>query len=236
MRAYIKYRKGDGMSILDIYFAPSKVFNALKEKPQWIIPLVVVLLVVAVTAVVTVSLTRETIIARQEEMFQERGMSEEQIEQARQFTSGPIMMISSAISAALITAVLLVVFALVVHLFIPLFGGESSFKKVFSVICFSALVTVPAAILKIILIAITGSPYITTSLALLAPDLAKSSFTYQLLSGFDLFVIWEMVLVSMGISITNNLLRKNAYMLVFLIWFISIFIGIGLGNIFGRGA
>jgi hypothetical protein len=224
------------MSILDIYFAPSKVFNALKEKPQWIIPLVVVLLVVAVTAVVTVSLTRETIIARQEEMFQERGMSEEQIEQARQFTSGPIMMISSAISAALITAVLLVVFALVVHLFIPLFGGESSFKKVFSVICFSALVTVPAAILKIILIAITGSPYITTSLALLAPDLAKSSFTYQLLSGFDLFVIWEMVLVSMGISITNNLLRKNAYMLVFLMWFISIFIGIGLGNIFGRGA
>jgi hypothetical protein len=224
------------MSILDIYFAPSKVFNALKEKPQWIIPLVVVLLVVAVTAVVTVNLTRETIIARQEEMFQERGMSEEQIEQARQFTSGPIMMISSAISAALITAVLLVVFALVVHLFIPLFGGESSFKKVFSVICFSALVSVPAAILKIILIAITGSPYITTSLALLAPDLAKSSFTYQLLSGFDLFVIWEMVLVSMGISITNNLLRKNAYMLVFLIWFISIFIGIGLGNIFGRGA
>ena len=224
------------MSILDIYFAPSKVFNALKEKPQWITPLIIVLLVVAVTAVVTVSLTREAIIARQEEMFQERGMSEEQIEQAKQFTSGPIIMISGAISAAIFTAVLLVVFALVVNLFIPLFGGESGFKKIFSVICFSALVTVPAAILKIILLAITGSPYVTTSLALLAPGLAKNSFTYQLLSGFDLFVIWEMILVSMGISITNNLLKKNAYILVFLIWFVSIFIGIGVGSIFGRGA
>ena len=198
-------------------------------------PLIIVLLIVAVTAVVTVSLTRETIIARQEEMFQERGLTEEQIEQARQFTSGPIMMISSAISAVIFTAVLLAIFALVVNLFIPLFSGESGFKRVFSVICFSALVTVPAAILKIILIAITGSPFVTTSLALLVPALARKSFTYQLLAGFDLFVIWEMILVSMGISMTNNLVKKNAYILVFLIWFVSVFIGIGLGSVFGRG-
>ncbi len=223
------------MSIMDIYFAPSKVFTSLKEKPQWLVPFIIVLVVVAVTAVVTVSLTREAIAERQEQVFEERGLSEEQIEQARQFTSGPVIMISSAVSAAVITAAVLLIFALVVNLFIPLFGGEGGFKMVFSVICFSALVTVPAAILKLIMIAITRSPFVTTSLALLVPNLAKTSFVYQLLAGFDFFILWEMILVGLGISITNNVMKRNAYILVFLVWIISIFVGTGLGSIFGRG-
>lgn len=223
------------MSILNIYFAPSKVFNVLKEKPQWIMPFIIILVVVAVTAAVTVSLTRETIVARQEEMFDERGMSEEQIEQAKQFTSGPAIVISSVLSAVIFTAILLLLFALITNLFIPLFGGESGFKKVFSVICFSALVAVPAAILKLIMIAMTKSPFVTTSLALLVPNLAKTSFVYQLLAGFDFFVLWEMILVAMGITITNNVVKKNAYILIFMIWIASLFVGIGLGSIFGRG-
>ncbi|MGD8979060.1 MAG: YIP1 family protein [candidate division WOR-3 bacterium] len=223
------------MSIFNIYFAPSKVFNVLREKPQWITPFIIILVVVAVTAAMTVNLTRETIIARQEEVFEERGLTEEQIEQARQFTSGPAIMISSVLGAVIFTAILLLGFSLVTNLFIPLFGGESGFKKVFSVICFSALVTVPAAILKLIMIAITKSPFVTTSLALVVPSLAKTSFLYQLLAGFDFFVLWEMILVAMGISITNSVVRKNAYILVFMIWIVSIFVGIGLGSIFGRG-
>lgn len=223
------------MSIMDIYFAPSRVFTSLKEKPQWLTPFIIVLVVVALAAVVTVSLTHEAIIERQQQVFEERGLSEEQVEQARQFTSGPVMMVSSGVTAALFTAVVLLLFAAVVTLFIPLFGGESGFKKVFSVICFSALVTVPAAILKVIMIAITRSPFVTTSLALLVPNLAKTSFVYQLLAGFDFFILWEMILVGMGISITNNVVKKNAYVMVFLVWIVSIFIGIGLGSIFGRG-
>jgi hypothetical protein len=223
------------MSIFNIYFAPSKVFNALRERPQWITPFIIILVVVAVTAAVTVSLTRETIIARQEEVFEERGLTEEQIEQARQFTSGPAILISSVLSAVIFTAILLLLFSLVTNLFIPLFGGESGFKKVFSVVCFSALVTVPAAILKLIMIAMTKSPFVTTSLALVVPNLAKTSFLYQLLAGFDFFVLWEMILVAMGISIANSVVKKNAYILVFMIWIVSIFVGIGLGSVFGRG-
>ncbi|UCG30729.1 MAG: YIP1 family protein [candidate division WOR-3 bacterium] len=223
------------MGILDIYFAPSKVFAALREKPRWILPLAVVLVVVALTAVLTVNLAREEITMRQEEVMRDRGLTEEQMDQARQFTSSPVAVISGALSAAIFTIILLLVFAVVTNLFVPLFGGESGFKKIFSVICFSSLVIIPAAILKLIMIAITKSPYVTTSLALFVPALARDSFMYQLLAGFDFFIIWEMILVSIGISITSGIARKNAYVLVFVIWFVSVFVGIGLGRIFGRG-
>jgi hypothetical protein len=222
------------MNIMDIYLAPSKVFNILKDKPQWVKAFLIVLVVVALAAILTMVLSRETIIAQQEDAMRERGVPEEQIEQAMQFTSGPAAMLIGAVFACGFVAATLGIFALVTNLFIPMFGGASGFKKVFSVICFSALVIVPATILKIILIAINKSPYVTTSLALLAPNLAKNSFGYQLLAGFDFFIIWEMILVAMGISITNNITRKNAYILIGVIWVISIFIQAGFGSIFRR--
>ncbi len=215
--------------ILDIFVAPTKVFTTLKEKSEWVTPFIIVLIVVAVSAALTVNLTKETIIAKQEEMMRERGMSEEQIEQALRVASGPVMIISSTIGAAVFIVAILLVFAFLINLLIPLFGGTGAFKRVFSVVCFSALIKVPSAILKLILTALTKSPYVTTSLALFVPGLAKDSFAYKVLAGFDFFIIWEMVLVSLGVSITNEIEKKNAYTLIFLIWIASIFVGIAFG-------
>lgn len=215
--------------IIDIFIAPTKVFTSLKEKPKWVIPFIIVLVVIAITATLTISMTKESILVKQEEKMRERGMTEEQIEQAKKFTTGPVMMISGAVGAVVFTTITLLIFTLVVNLFIPLFSGKGAFKNVFSVVCFSALIKVPSAILKFILIAITRSLYVTTSLALFVPNLIKESFGYKLLSGFDLFMIWEMILVSLGISITNEIKKQYAYILVFIIWVASIFIGIGFG-------
>jgi hypothetical protein len=224
--------KGDKMNkLLNIYTAPSKVFTSLKEKPEWITPFIIVLVVIAIIAALTVGITKATIMANQEELLRERGMSEEQIEQTMKLTAGPIPMISSAIAAAIFIALALLIFTVVLNLFIPMFGGKGAFKNVFSVVCFSSLIKVPGAILKLILIAITKSPYVATSLALFVPNLAKNSFGYLFLNGIDFFVLWEMILVAIGISITNDIKKNNAYILVFIIWLISIFIGIGLGRL-----
>ncbi len=220
--------------IMNIFYAPTKVFASLKEKPTWIMPFVIVLIVVAISAALTVGMNKETIIAKQEERMRERGMSEEEVEQALRISSGSILLISSTIGGAVFTAVLLLIFSVILNLFIPLLGGTSAFKTVFAVVCFSSLVTIPAAILKVMLIMITKSLYVTTSLALLVPNLAKDAFMYKLLAGFDFFIIWEMILVSMGISITNGIKKQNAYILVFIIWIASIFIGIALGGLSPR--
>lgn len=215
--------------IADIFTSPTKLFMSLREKPEWMIPFTIVLIVVAVSAALTVSMTKEVIIAQQEELMRERGMTDGQIEQALKVSSGPLIVISGTIGAAVFTAIILLLFAFFINLLIPVFGGAGAFKRVFSVVCFSALVMVPAALLKVILVTITRSPYVTTSLALFVPGLAKDSFGYKVLAGFDFFVIWEMILVSLGISITNEVERKSAYILVFSIWVASIFVGIALG-------
>lgn len=223
-------------SLVDIIFAPTKVFQSLKEKPRWISAFAIVLIITALGAAFIIGTTRgnEEILLQQEEAMRNRGMSDEQIEQAMHFTEGPLPIVFGAISAPIFVAIVLVLFAVILNLFIPIFGGTSGFNSIFAVVCFSALIKVPAVILKAVITAISKSPFVATSLALLVPNLVKTSFTYQLLNGFDFFIIWEMILVAIGINITNGIKKEHAYLLVFLIWFISIFIQIGLSSLGGR--
>jgi len=208
----------------------------LKEKPKWIKPLIIVLVVIVLSAVITVFLTKDTALTQQEEAMRERGMSDEQIEQAKQFIGGPIAAVLGGVFAVIITVVILLIFSLLINVLIPVFGGMSSFKTVFSVVSHAALVRIPSTIIRIILILLTKSLYVSASLALIVPGMDKGSFAYRVLAGFDGFVIWEMALVALGISITNNLSKKNAFILIFLILLVSIFIGAALGGLGGRPA
>lgn len=221
--------------LINIFWSPTRVFSGIKEKPGWVLPFVIILVWIALTAAITVMIARSSpeALTRQEEMMRERGMTEEQIEQAMQITKGPVPVIAGGIGGAFVFAIRLLLFALILNLFIPLFAGASSFKKVFAVVSFSSLVTIPGIVLRLILMAVTKSPFVTTSLALLVPDMERTSFFYGFLGGFDLFVLWEMALVALGISCANGIKKVNAYILVFVIWFVSIFIGIGLQSLGG---
>ena len=196
--------------LFNIFSSPTKLFTSLKEKPKWTKPFIIVLIVIALAASVSVMLTKDTMITRQEEVLKERGASDDQIEQSRKIMQGPLPIVFGGISGAIVVGIILLLFTVVLNLFIPVFGGASGFKSVLTVVSFSALIKVPSAVLKTILIAITKSPFVTTSLAIIAPSLEKTSFVYQLLAGFDFFIIWEMILVAIGISIVNDVKKQNA--------------------------
>ncbi len=219
-------------NLIDIFINPSAVFRGIKEKPDWLKPLIVVLVGLCILSLLTISTTHDLITAQQIEAMRERNMSDEQIEQAMKFTSGPFIYVSAVIGTIISVSIILLIFALLLNVFIPMAGGEGSYKVVFSVVSYAALVKIPAHLLRWILIMIKKSLEVTTSLALFVPNLPVNSFAYRLLSSFDFFIIWEMILVAMGISLTNNLKKEKAYILVFVIWFASILLGIGLGQAF----
>ncbi len=221
--------------LLNIFTEPAGVFEKLKAHPHWLTPFLVVLIIVALSSALTFKLGREKIMVRQEQLMRDRGMTDEEIEKTLEISRGPLPIIFSLIGGAFYTAVIILLLSLVLHLFTPVFGGESNFRLTFSVVCYSSLILAVAAILKIVLVAVTHSPYISTSLTLFSPRLSEKTFLYKLLAGFDFFVIWEMILVALGISITNKIRKDNAYILVFAIWIVSVFIGIGLGSLHGQG-
>ena len=220
--------------MMDIFFSPGKVFTSLREKPDWLKPFVVILLVIAIVSVLSFVLSRDTIIAQQEEMMRERGLTDEQIEQAQSITGSPVIMVVSGISGAFFTAIVLVLFTLILFLLVPLFRGKAQFPVILSVVCYAGLITALGAILRLILVGITKSPFANFSLAAFASSMPRTSFPFRLLMGVDLFIIWEMILVSMGIHITSEIKKENTYILVFIIWAVSLVVGALLGGL--RGA
>lgn len=219
-------------NIINIFLAPGKVFPRLKEKPAWLVPLFIILVVGVLIAVLTVVLTRDVAMTQQEEALRERGMTEDQIAQTRAFMKGPGPAIIGGIGALVIMTGVLLLFSLIVNVLIPPLGGTGGFSKVFSVITHASLVRVPGDIIRFVLMLGTKSIYATTSLAAFAPGLDKTGALYRLLSQLDLFVLWEMILIATGIAVTNDLKKNNAYYLVFGIWLFTILLGVLLGGFF----
>jgi hypothetical protein len=209
--------------VFGIYFSPTRTFERLKEKPVWLVPLIVVVVAnLAVTALAIHyfdwSSQREAALER----MQERGMTEEQIEQATErmdaLYGSPLMKTVFPVVGALITQVIGVLFLTVVfNLGLPLLGASGNFKRSLSVVAHGSLVAVPGAVVRAILILLRRSAEVSTSLQAAFPDL-KQGFLAVVLSRIDLFVIWQFILFGLGLKVAFDTKGNRSYWLVFGVW------------------
>lgn len=209
------------MNIFDIYFSPTKYFTRLKEKPYWLIPLIIlVIAAIIMTIVVLTTFGPEKRIAQ----LREQNLSPEQIERAEQMMKGPIPLISGIVASIIFTPLILLIIALILNFLIPLLGSTGNYLVTFSCIVGAALVRIPAMIVRIILIIIKGTPFVHTSLVLFFPMLSKDTFLFRFLSKVDFFTIWELILIGLGLQIIYDIKGKKSYYLIFGIWLLYIII------------
>ncbi|MEO0078475.1 MAG: YIP1 family protein [candidate division WOR-3 bacterium] len=221
--------------MFDIFFSPTKAFSRLKEKPRWLVPLVIVVVASVAAAMVT---TRFVDWKEQRnkavERMRERNMSEEDIAKAtegmeRLFSSPLVRYGGPFVNSLLVTSIGLVVLALIYNVMVPLLGGTSSFSHSLAVVTNAALVTVPGLLLRIVLSLLTRSAEATTSLAALFPHL-KNGFLMVILSRLDPFAIWQLFLAGLGLSVVFQLKGSKSYWLVFSVWAVVTLIFAFLGG------
>jgi len=203
------------VNVLDIFFAPSKYFSALKEKPKWLIPLIVIIIASVIASVVVISTFSPE---KQLEQLRERNLTPEQFEQAQKMIGSPVVLISGIVSSIVITPIMFLLISLIFNFTLPLLGITSKYLMTFSIVVGSALVTIPQMLIRIILTLVTGSPLVQTSFALFFPMLSKNTYLYRLLSKFDFFTIWQMILLALGLKIIYAISGKKSYYLVFGLW------------------
>jgi hypothetical protein len=223
---------GGASKILNLFFEPKRVFESLKIKPTWLVPFIIVALLgmsfyyFAYPMIISEQIAKikanEKIPAEQKEAIIEK-MQGTGHPPVWQLGISPIGML---VYLAVASAVLFFVFNV-------LLGGDSSFRKVFSVYCYSALVGIPATIVKLPLTLVKKSADVQTSLALLLSPDVKEKFLYKVFSSFDIFVIWQVILISMGMGVLYKYSTKKAFTAVLVLWVIWIFLKSGLSSLFG---
>ncbi len=218
--------------IINIFFEPKRVFESLRIKPTWLVPF----LIVAILGIGFYYYAYPLIMDQQVQRIQENEkIPEEQkgriIEKLKETDHPPIWQLALAPIGSLVS--LVVVAAVLFFVFNVLLGGDSTFRQVFSVYCYSALVAIPAMIVKFPLIMAKGSLNVQTSLAVFLSADAKDTFLYNVFSSFDIFTIWQVILVAIGMGVMYKYSTKKAFAPVLILWLIWILIKSALSTIFG---
>lgn len=225
--------------LISVFTSPGKTFASIAERPTWIQPLVLVLVLsIAVTAVVTPRMDMGSII-RQSIEDSGRELTPEQmdkaVEQGAKFAKiGPIV-------GVVFQPVVFLLLALIFWVVFKLAGGDFSFGVSFSVVLHALLPGSLAALLSIPVVMskstlsyeqVKSGSFLTSNLAAFAPPGTKHGLL-SLLSSIDVFSLWSLILLVIGYRIAAKVSKGTAIGVVVGLWAVYVLCKVGFAAAFG---
>jgi Yip1 domain len=184
--------------------SPRATFTAVVAHPRWLGMLALVTVVVAacVTLPMTTEAGRQAALDSNVQQMENFGMqvTDEMyanMAKAMRFAAYQTffsVLVAGPIISVIIAGILYAVFAV-------LMGGQATFKQVFTVYVHSTAVSAAGQLFTGPLNYFRGSMSSATNLAVLLPMIDEQSFVGRLLGMIDLFIIWWVVLLAMGLGV-----------------------------------
>lgn len=112
-------------------------------------------------------------------------------------------------------------------IFNAIMGGTATFKQVMAVASHSQIIMGLALLVSMPINYMKGSMTGATSLSVLFPMLDESSFAARLLGMIDLFIVWYVIVLSIGLAVLYRRKTKSVAMVLFGIYAV-IAIGVAL--------
>ena len=231
--------------LLNILAEPAEVFDSIKAAParaaNWFVPVMALLIVSWLGAWIIFSqpsiknqLSEITDQAIQRQV--DRGkLTEKQAEGARQAAEkiGGIGMKISAVGAPLFVAFGTPFWG---GLIVWLAGtkalrGQFTYMRAVEVSGLASMIAVLGEIVRVLLVVVLGNVFAAPSLALVLKEPDPQSGTYAILSLFNLFLLWELGVRSVGLARLSGTSFGKAAAWVFGVWagFTGSLIGLGQG-------
>ncbi len=218
--------------VLGIFFSPQKTFEALDQKPDWLIPLIIAIVVTVLVTIFVMPITMPEQMDKQREKMAEQGMSQEQIDQATQLGS-KIGYIAGPITAAVGTAVIMLIFAgLLFFAGNVILGGKTTFSRIFSGYNYSYLIPIIGSLVKLPLILQKKTIDIHFSLASFLSEPESKSFVFNILKSTDIFLIWQYVVLAIGFAVFYKFSLRKAGIVILILAILHIVVSAGFMTAF----
>ena len=214
--------------ILWVLISPGKLMECLAQKPRVLFGLILAAVSMDIFYYVRLPLfkdyTRNTLVATNAYMESLLGQSAtaEMVEE-----SLPSTIVQSFILTPVMMVVGLLFITLVYFAILKIMGGKGKFKAYLSVLSYSYVITAIYILITMLASFITGSLHIgtpLTSLAMLAPNEMKGTFLYGILTGLELFSIWNCVVIAIGLTAVSRLKKVYVYSAVGVVFIIGLLI------------
>lgn len=184
--------------------APRETFADVVANPRW---LGMAALVLIVTAICTggffaTEVGQTAWLDNMAERAQQAGQEIPEAQWAGMEKMAPYMGALSAGSVVLFGPLMwLITAGLLFAVFNAALGGDSSFKHLFAVVVHSASVTVVQQLFVTPLNYMRQSMSSATNLSVFLPMLDESSFMAKLMGTIDLFMVWQVFILAIGLSV-----------------------------------
>ena len=225
-------------NIINTYIAPSKVFESIKDF-EWKKALVP-LLVLAVLGIISYSIIQDladdygyekavSVIENMDRLTDEQKV--EQIAKIEERMDGP--QITSWVSSGLggpITVLFMTLIALLVGN--TFMGGGAKYGQLLNVTAWAFMINILETIVKIPLMLNKWTLEVYTGLGVFGIG-EKGSFINSLLAGVDIFAIWRIILIAIGMGIIYNKKTQPYAVGMLIAWFVLKIIGAGLNSFLG---
>jgi len=228
--------------VVGVLFEPTKTFEDIARKPGFVLPWILILLVsLGVTFAIGQHIGWERIVQHQ----LESGSRYEQMtpeQRAQGLTIGTKMAPLFGFGAPIlgIPIVWLIISAVLLGIVAGIMSAPVKFKQVFAVVAHASVVRVISSILTIVVIFLKNpdqfnaqNPLAFNPGAFMDPQ-TTSKFVYTLASAFDLFTIWQIVLIAIGLKAAagKKLSFGGALFSVVLPWAVLVLAGASLAGMF----
>ncbi|MGE5362093.1 MAG: YIP1 family protein [Bacteroidales bacterium] len=203
-----------------VLFSPRETFAVVARWPR---PFTMLLLILGMTALLTGGFMF-TAVGQQTFLDGiERSGNAQQLEMMQKIAPymgyiviGQLLIVSPLILLA-ISGIVLAVFTMA--------GGDAKFKQVFAVVVHSGAVGVLGQLVTVPLSYITRSSQVVTNASVFFPMLDDKSFLYNVINKVDLFTVWSVMVMAIGLGVLYRR-RTGPIAVVFFVLYALIALGI----------
>ena len=236
-------RRFDFPHLLSIFTRPRQTFTELNSggRAAWLTPMLVLsvsaILVILVSGFMLSRAASSGAVELPPDWEFWTPEMQDNFLQAQQATQGPMFTYILPLLGALFSLWLgWFVFSGILHLISTILGGRGSMRGALNVVAWAGMPYLIRDLLRMVFILFTGSAIASPGLSGFA---GESGFLSSLLARTDLFLLWHVLMLGIGIVISEGLPRGKAYAAVVFIVLAVLLIqaGIGaLGSSFGVSA
>lgn len=223
--------------IIGVFTEPGKTFEDIARRPDFISPLILLILVsLAVTETMLSKIGMQRIIqASLLQSGQASQLTPEQINQAIA-RGAAIASVFAHLSALFGVPIFLAAVAGVGLLVLNgVFGIQASFKKVFSVACYADLPSVLGGMMAMAVMFFGDPDHFNprspspSNLGFFLNPLETSRPVLALASSFDIFIVWFLILLAIGLSRVSNgaVKSRSIFFIYFGLWMILVVARVG---------
>ncbi|HYG98285.1 MAG TPA: YIP1 family protein [Terriglobales bacterium] len=229
--------------ILNIFFAPTKVFSDINRRPAWIVPfLIIALFSVVFSVAVDMQIGFEKVSENQIKLNPKAAERMERASPEQRAQQMAVSVIVTKVISYGFPVLMLAMYAIIAAVMLGTFnfgmGAQIRYGVAFAVIVYSALPGILKTVLATVSLFAGVDPDgfiiqnpVATNPAVLV-DITTHPILYSLAASFDIFQIWTLVLAGIGFSCVSKVKRGTAMATVFG-WYFAFTLGsVGISALF----